>query len=84
MNPILRNLADQIAAVPSAESSAVLLITGIAQRMAAAVSTALDGVADVRYLTPIILEIDALRTSAQSLSDAIAKNTPASAVFNKT
>lgn len=83
VNPILQNLADAVTQATSAEASAITLINGIAQRIQDAVNAALAGGATAAQLAPVQAEADALKASAQSLTDAIAANTPAAPAFKK-
>lgn len=76
MNPILQALADQVKATTDVEASAVKLINGFADRIAAAVQAALNGGATAEELAPITAEVDAMKQSAQALADAITANTP--------
>lgn len=83
MNPILQALADQVTATTSAEASAVMLINGIAGRIADAVAQALAGGATAAQLQPVNDEVVALRASADALAKAIADNTPSAPSFKK-
>ncbi len=76
---ILMDLEAQVAASTQVEGSAVLLINGFAARVQAAVDAAIAGGATAAELAPVQAEVDAMKASATSLSDAVAANTPAAA-----
>ncbi len=75
-NPVLDALKAQVEASTQVEASAVLLINGIAQRIADAIAAAIANGATAAELAPVQTEVDALKASAQTLADAVAANTP--------
>jgi hypothetical protein len=78
MNPILQQLADQVAASVTIETSAVTLINGIADRISKAVSDALAGGATAQQLADAVnAEVSSMKTSSAALAAAVAANTPA-------
>jgi hypothetical protein len=76
-NPILDQLAAEVAATTEVEASAVTLINGIAGRVQAAVEAALANGATAEQLAPVTAEVAALNAQNQALAAAIAANTPA-------
>lgn len=77
MAVVLDNLAAQVKANVDAEDSAVILITGIADRIQAAVAAAIAGGATAAELAPVQAEVDAMKASADKLAAAVLQNTPA-------
>jgi hypothetical protein len=76
-SPILAQLEAQVTASTAVEASAVLLINGIAARVQAAVDAALANGASAAELAPVQTEVDAMKASSDTLSAAVAANTPA-------
>ncbi len=74
-NPVLQTLADQVKVNTDVEASAVLLIQGIAARIAAAVAAAIANGATPEELAPVTDEVAALKKSADDLASAVAANT---------
>lgn len=74
-NTILEDLKAQVAKSTEVEASAVILIEGIANRIQTAVDAAIANGATAEELAPVAAEVEALRTSAAALSDAVAANT---------
>lgn len=72
---ILADLEAQVKASTEVEASATLLINGLAARIQAAIDKALANGASAAELAPVQAEVAALKSSAQSLSDAVAANT---------
>lgn len=75
MNPILQKLADQVEKNKQVEASAVLLIKGIAGRIADAVAKAIANGATAEELAPVSAEVDALKASADELGATVDANT---------
>ncbi len=73
-NPALANLQAQVASTVGIEQSAVLLITGFAQRVQDAITAAIAGGATAAELAPVQAEVDALNASATALAAAVASN----------
>lgn len=80
MNPLLQQLAEQVAKTTAVEAAAVEWINGSAARLQAAVDAALAGGATAEQLAPIAAEVEALKTSADAVAAAIVANTPAAPV----
>lgn len=76
-NQTLDNLAAQVAKTEDVIDSAVLLINGIAARIQAAVEAAIAGGATAEQLKPVQDEVDSLKAKTDTLSQAVAANTPA-------
>lgn len=76
-NPVLEELRAQVEVNKQVEGSAVTLINGIADRIAAAVAAAVANGATEAELAPVTDEVAALKASATALSDAVAANTVA-------
>jgi hypothetical protein len=74
---VLTDLAAQVQANVDAESSAVVVINGIAARMQAAVDAALANGATAAELAPVSQEVSNLKASSDALSAAIVAATPA-------
>ena len=77
VNPVLQQLADQVAATTNVMQSAVTLINGIGQRVQDAVDQALANGETADQLKPVTDEIAALNQSSQQLAAAVQANTPA-------
>jgi len=76
-SPILANLTAQVAQNVAVESSAKVLIDGLAARVQAAVEAALANGATEAELAPVQAEVDALTASSVELAASVAANTPA-------
>jgi hypothetical protein len=76
-NPVLAALEAQVTASTAVEASAVILINGIAARIQAAVDAAIANGATAAELAPVQGEVDAMKASSDTLSAAVAANTPA-------
>ena len=77
MAKVLDDLAAQVKANTDAEASAVIVLNGIADRIAQAVTAAIGNGATEAELAPVSDEVAALKASADSLSAAVVANTPA-------
>jgi len=77
MPKVLDDLAAQVKANTDAEASAVIVLNGIAARIAAAVQAAIANGATAEELAPVSDEVTALKSSADALSAAVVANTPA-------
>lgn len=75
-SPILSSLSDAVTRQTSVDTSAVTLITGIADRVAAAVQAALANGASEAELAPVQAEVDALNAGSDALAAAVQANTP--------
>ncbi len=76
MPAILDDLAKQVAANVDAESSAVALINGFADRIQTAVDAAIAGGATAAELQPVQDQVNAMQASATALAAAVLANTP--------
>ena len=76
-SPILASLSDAVTKQTTVDASAVALINGISDRLAAAVAAALANGASEAELAPVQAEVDALNAGADALSAAVTANTPA-------
>ncbi len=76
-NQVLTDLANQVKANTDAEGSAVIVLNGIAGRVAAAVEAAIANGATAEELKPVADEVTALKSSSDALSAAIVASTPA-------
>lgn len=74
---ILADLQAQVAKNTEVEASATVLINGLAGRIQAAVDKALANGATAEELAPVTDEINALKTGADALAEAVAANTDA-------
>jgi hypothetical protein len=74
-NPILGSLEAQVKANTDVEASAVVLLNGLKDRIAAAVAAAIANGATAEELAPVQAEVDALKGSADALAAAVAANT---------
>jgi hypothetical protein len=72
---VLTDLTAQVARNTEVEASATTLISGIADRIAAAVAAASSPMARPPRSSPRLAEVDALKASSQALADAVAANT---------
>jgi hypothetical protein len=77
MVKVLEDLAAQVRANTDAEASAIVVLNGIADRVAAAVTAAIANGASEADLAPVKDEVAALQASAAALSAAVVANTPA-------
>jgi len=76
-NPVLDALAAQVKANTDAEASAVIVLNGIAKRIADAVAAAIANGATAEELAPVSDEVAALKASSDALAAAVVANTPA-------
>lgn len=76
VNPILQELATEVAKNVEVEAGAVVLINGFAARMDAAVEAAVANGATAEQLASIRNEISVMKVSRDALAAAIAANTP--------
>lgn len=77
-NPVLEALREQVEKTTAVEASAAALINGINDRLKEAVDKALANGATAEELAPVQTVVDSLTSSSDSLSAAVAANTPGS------
>lgn len=76
-NPILAELTAEVARDTDVKNSAITALNGIASRIEAAVTLALENGATAEQLLPVTDEVAAMRGSSDALAAAVAANTPA-------
>ena len=76
-HPVLAALDAQVADTIGVEQSAIELISGIANRIQAAVDQALANGATAAELEPVTGLVDAMRSSSEALAAAVAANSGA-------
>lgn len=75
-NPILADLEAEVKATEDVEDSAIALISGIADRITAAVAAAIGNGATEAELAPVRAEVDGLKAKRDALAAAVLANTP--------
>ena len=76
-NVVLTELTAAIAKNKAVDDSAIALITGIADRIKAAVAKAIENGATAEELAPVTDEVNAMNASSDALAAAVVANTPA-------
>lgn len=75
-NPIVADLEAAVAKSTTVVASAIVLINGIADRVAAAIAVALENGATEAELAALNDEVATLHADADTLAAAVAANTP--------
>lgn len=74
---VINDLVAAVAAEDTVVDSAIALLNGIADRVAAAIATALTNGATAAELAPLNDVVTDVRNKTQALTDAVVANTPA-------